>query len=419
MKKIYSKITKERQKQFRIETYITKDEDTKLVVKKALTEECRAHIRGMYDYYEKHKDSNVLCPSKMISDCEIAFDFLRGESLCNEMLEALEEKDEVKFLSLLKIYDQIIRKNVQIEKKVFAPDKAFEEIFGKASFTQEIECAKELNIDMTFDNIIRESADDDYRTIDYEWVFPFQIPLKFVIYRAVLAFYTRNASAMNDTITLDEIYKCFDITLSETEIFEQMNHAFNDYVYGGSQGYNASLQAYKKEVYDVKKLLPEDNLFLQLFLGDGTDYVEEHAITKRITGKRVHMLLTVADAGKAAEIRLDPLNVSSVLSNVKVSVLTKNHTEFRVEHYRHNAIITKDGDFIFTSEDPQIIFTNEWGENLKEVRVSFDIREAGLLDHPMITALDEMKNELEYIKGTKTYKMFLEHKVDKVLGEDK
>lgn len=31
-------------------------------------------------------------------------------------------------------------------------------------------------------------------------------------------------------------------------------------------GYNASLIAYKKEVYDVKKLLPEENLFLQVFL---------------------------------------------------------------------------------------------------------------------------------------------------------
>ena len=40
-----------------------------------------------------------------------------------------------------------------------------------------------------------------------------------------------------------------------------MNEAFNQYVYGGKNGYNASLIAYKKEVYDVKKLLPEENLF--------------------------------------------------------------------------------------------------------------------------------------------------------------
>ena len=45
MKKIYSKITKERQKQFQIETYITQDGDEKQVVKKALTPECIEHIQ--------------------------------------------------------------------------------------------------------------------------------------------------------------------------------------------------------------------------------------------------------------------------------------------------------------------------------------------------------------------------------------
>ena len=96
-----------------------------------------------------------------------------------------------------------------------------------------------------------------------------------------------------------------------------------------------------------------------------------------------------------------------------------------MEHYRHNAIITKDGDFIFTSEEPQIIFENQWENNLNEINVEFIIREAGLQDNPMLTALGELKcqmnkveNELEYIKGTKVYKTLLERKVDKVLGEN-
>ena len=82
--------------------------------------------------------------------------------------------------------------------------------------------------------------------------------MKFVIYRAVSAFYTRNGSAMKDIMTINEIYDCFDITEEEIVIFENMNEAFNQYVYGGKNGYNASLIAYKKEVYDVKKLLPEE-----------------------------------------------------------------------------------------------------------------------------------------------------------------
>ena len=352
MKKIYSKITKERQKQFQIETYITQDGDEKQVVKKALTPECIEHIQGMQRYYEKHRSANFLCPSRMISEKEVAFEFLQGKSLCNEMLEALAQRAEAKFISYLRIYDEIIRQNVQVVKGPFMAENGFEEIFGNVAFEDEIEYATGLNIDMAFDNIIRDESDGSYKIIDYEWVFPLNIPIKFVIYRAVLAFYTRNASAMKDIIGLGEIYGCFDITDSETIIFDHMNEAFNAYVYGGQDGYNSSVIAYKKEVYDVKKLLPEENLFLQVFLNDGTKYLEGRAITNHVIGKRVKMDIPLEFTQKVSEIRVDPLNVSCVLKNLQVKVVTKENDEYEIKEYQHNAIITKDNDFIFVSEDP-------------------------------------------------------------------
>lgn len=432
MKKIYSKITKERQKQFQIETYITQDGDEKQVVKKALTPECIEHIQGMQRYYEKHRSANFLCSSRMISEKEVAFEFLQGKSLCNEMLEALAQRAEAKFISYLRIYDEIIRQNVQVVKGPFMAENGFEEIFGNVAFEDEIEYATGLNIDMAFDNIIRDESDGSYKIIDYEWVFPFNIPIKFVIYRAVLAFYTRNASAMKDIIDLEEIYGCFDITDSETIVFDHMNEAFNAYVYGGQDGYNSSVIAYKKEVYDVKKLLPEENLFLQVFLNDGTKYLEGRAITNHVIGKRVKMDIPLEFTQKVSEIRVDPLNVSCVLKNLQVKVVTKENDEYEVKEYQHNAIITKDNDFIFVSEDPQLIFQNCWENQLKMIKIRFTIKEAGLQDNPMLVALSEIKNqmnqmetqmrkvegELEYIKGTKVYKTLLERKVDKVLGEN-
>ena len=238
------------------------------------------------------------------------------------------------------------------------------------------------------------------------------------------AFYTRNGSAMKDIMTINEIYDCFDITEEEIVIFENMNEAFNQYVYGGKNGYNASLIAYKKEVYDVKKLLPEENLFLQVFLNDGTNYLEDKAITNHIIGQNVKLNIPLEFTQYVSEIRLDPLNVSCVLQNLKAQIVTKDNNEYEIEHYRHNAIITKDHDFIFASEDPQIIFENQWENNVREIKIAFRIREAGLQDNPILSALSELKchmnkveNELEYIKGTKVYKTLLERKVDKVLGE--
>ena len=121
-----------------------------------------------------------------------------------------------------------------------------------------------------------------------------------------------------------------------------MNEAFNQYVYGGKNGYNASLIAYKKEVYDVKKLLPEENLFLQVFLNDGTNYLEDKAITNHIIGQNVKLNIPIEFTQYVSEIRLDPLNVSCVLQNLKVQIVTKDNNEYEIEHYRTNAIRSTD-----------------------------------------------------------------------------
>ncbi len=73
----------------------------------------------------------------------------------------------------------------------------------------------------------------------------------------------------------------------------------------------------KKEVYDVKKLLPEENLFLQVFLNDGTNYLEDKAITNHIIGQNVKLNIPIEFTQDVSEIRLDPLNVSCVLQNLK------------------------------------------------------------------------------------------------------
>ena len=383
MKKIYSKITKERQKQFQIETAILKDGEKKLVSKKALLPEGEAHIQNMSRYYEAHKVNENLCPSELVSEREITFDFLSGKSLCNELLEALDGRDEIRFMSLLKTYDEIIRENVTVERGEFTASEEFKQVFGNVSFSGELEYAKELNIDMTFDNIIKDQMDDHYKTIDYEWIFSFEIPLKFVIYRAVLAFYTRNASAMKDVISLREIYECFLITEAEVLTFGKMNEAFIAYVYGGKEGYNESLIPYKKEIYDVKKLLPEQNLFLQVFLNDGTAYLEDKAVTRSIDRKRVHLDIPLEVSEAITEIRLDPLNVSSVLENLSVEAVKTDGSTEKVTEYRHNAMITPDGAYIFTSEDPQLIFTNRWGAGICGIRVAFEWKEAGRLENPI------------------------------------
>ena len=136
-------------------------------------------------------------------------------------------------------------------------------------------------------------------------------------------------------------------------------------------------------------------------------------ITNHIIGQNVKLNIPIEFTQDVSEIRLDPLNVSCVLQNLKVQIVTKDNNEYEIEHYRHNAIITKDHDFIFASEDPQIIFENQWENNVREIKIAILSALSELKCH-----MDKVENELEYIKGTKVYKTLLERKVDKVLGEN-
>ena len=81
-----------------------------------------------------------------------------------------------------------------------------------------------------------------------------------------------------------------------------------------------------------------------MFLNDGTNYLEDKAITKPIMGQNVKLNIPIEFTQYVSEIRLDPLNVSCVLQNLKVQIVTKDNNEYEIEHYRHNAIITKDHD---------------------------------------------------------------------------
>ena len=425
MKKIYSKITKERRKQFRIETCIIREEGKCQVRKKALSSEGTGHIGNMYRYYEEHKALHMLCAAEMLSENEIAFEFLQGKSLCSELLETLAEWDETGFLSLLRVYGEIVRKNVQTQKQIFVPDESFIEVFGDVSFEEEMECAAGLNIDMTFDNIIKDASDGFYKMIDYEWVFSFPIPVKFVIYRAVLAFYTKYASTMKDMITLDEIYKCFGITAGQTAVFSDMNAAFNRYVYGDGTGYNTSVSAYKKEVFDVKKLLPEEHLFLQVFFNDGNSYAEEKAVTKELTGKKAAVTIPVPEYETISEVRIDPVNVSCAVRDLSVTVRLKDGSSYKIENCHHNAVTGENGVWIFCSEDPQIIFENQWEDRMEQICVEFSILDAGLLEHPLRQALEQehsellkVQDELNLIKNSHIYKLLMEKKIDKILGEN-
>ena len=82
------------------------------------------------------------------------------------MLEALANKDEVRFLSLLRMYDGIIRNNVSIEKRAFMPDAQFVQVFGEVSFPDEIDVYKRQALHEFYQKIKKEGSEIIYSDMD-------------------------------------------------------------------------------------------------------------------------------------------------------------------------------------------------------------------------------------------------------------
>lgn len=437
MRKIYSKLTRDRVRKFQIETYIAVEDGNKYVAKRALNTDAVNHIEKMHRFYEEHKDTGLYCGSSLSKTGTIRFDFLEGKSLCKEMLGALSDKDEASFVTYLSTYKEIL-KNCQgkMEEVNSAKESAeeFKEVFGEWSFKNPMLCAKNLDIDLTFDNIIHAEDTGSYKVIDYEWFFPFAVPVKYVIYRAVFAFHFKYASMMQDVIDLHQIYELFEISDEEIKLFEEMNAHFDAYAYG-TYGMHQVYDKYKKEVYNVRKLLPEEHLFLQMFENDGAEYREDMAVTVPLDTKQVDVTIPVKEQenmhANALIYRVDPLNVSCVLKNLKIYVMFKDGKSAKVEQFEHNAVLFSENRMAFPSEDPQVLIKNIWNKKVAALHVRFEILQAGMAEQPVMRALEEkqkelcempeqmrkVQDELNLIKASKVYQSLLAKKIDKLMGD--
>lgn len=433
MKKIYSKFTKDRRAQFQIETYIAVEDGRRYVAKRALTKDAKAHVRSMVDFYQNHKEKDLLCESTPDGDDTVRFAFLEGRSLCKEMLGALDAHDHDAFMAILTHYHEILIHSVDKSSDVAdgaeysVNSSSYEEVFGAAKMDG-LECACNLDIDLTFDNIIHvgdfdpvsgaidQKAPDHYQIIDYEWVFPFEVPVNYAIYRAISAFYLKYASVMQDVVTLSDMYELFLITPEQVAIFEQMNENFDAYVYG-RKGAHQVLAGYRKQVFDAKQMVSQSIeegkvYFVQSFLDCGDGYGEEGSLKFDIPMPKgtekipVEAVIPVANAATVRQLRIDPVNISCIIQDVALTVELSDGSKVTVEQFLHNAITTSEGQYIFANEDPQFCIDNIWGEKLVSIQVSFELISLDVLNNPALKFLAEKKPAGEWKQQMRLVKAF-------------
>ena len=198
MKTVFAKYNRERLPKYQIVTKIVEDNNKKrYAIKEPLCEEAQEHINTIYKNYELLKsnyDINLVKPTKVESG--ILFEMAEGSSLENILLHAIYNNDEEKFQKYINKFLNLLDSMVYKRDVMFEPSKEFEEVFGRWNIDEPQDIIKVANIDMIFGNIFVNEK-DEFTFIDYEWVYDFEVPKSFIIWRSLNVFYFSFLEDMN------------------------------------------------------------------------------------------------------------------------------------------------------------------------------------------------------------------------------
>ncbi|MCM1120964.1 MAG: class I SAM-dependent methyltransferase [Eubacterium sp.] len=242
----FAKYSRERRTEFKIATEIRNVDGKKYVVKKALCEEALRHILEMKDMEEKW---NGMLPN---------VSYMAGELVNNEYIVSYVDgidldsylytwrNDAAHFIEHVQnIIGSYLTPN---EKDMidFEGTKEYEAVFG-SNYPQKARSLKVTNIDCLFSNF-KLTGDGKVYNFDYEWVFEFPIPYKYVLWRALRQLYIKYLVYLKNQISERDFLGRFGIDEDSMLIFGKMEKNFAEYAFGKDYR-DKYLSNYKKNAF--------------------------------------------------------------------------------------------------------------------------------------------------------------------------
>ncbi len=264
--RIYIKYNKTRREIFQIRTSICERTGAgheavreRYVEKAALSLDGMEHIWSFRKKYQEltkqHRALKVTRPSYRDDRNAVYFPYLKGETWAEKLGKEIcggRLPEDTLQEALGQIFD------IMPEcRRPFSLSDEFTEMFGAglseeqlARISEDMACAVS-NIDALFENILL--TEDGNFCLDYEWVFSFPIPERFVKYRILYYFYEKYSSIMQWT-SLEKLMAAFGISPELAEIYAMMESNFQDYVHGENQQlYLGNYMVYSRGVKEIRQ----------------------------------------------------------------------------------------------------------------------------------------------------------------------
>lgn len=329
----YIKINNNRNKSFALYTMIFQHQNK--VIKKSLYKDGEEHIKQMYELgkndinvIETEYDSGLIT-YPLINHCE---------TLHDKLVKYFSENNEDKFWNELA---KIKKMYCISDKSSYKDEDDFRLVFGDAITDSMLHWQKNINIDLTIDNIFFK--DSKIVIIDNEWVFKFYVPVEYSLWRMLM--HLKESEPNISWININTIMNFLQINQKDVSTFRLWEKHFaikyvgiKDFSYIQKGVYNINLN---KILAEQQKNIISSNLFL--FFDDNTyEIIASYASIK-------DDVWTVSfyseNISKAKSIRWDPLEGNACkIYDVK----TKEFLINAVNAYSEN-----NNEYVFTTYDPQ------------------------------------------------------------------
>ena len=325
---LFLKYSVERDEKYRIRTEIVKKSDgTKIVRKVPYTEAAKAHVEKIKHWEavlgEQYKSAGVSVNKCTLTEKGAEFEFLKGETLEDVLDEYLAKGDLTGFVGEIQKYteklEQLLNPNAN-------------------------------NIDLIFSNIIL--IDGKWNVIDYEWTFEAEVPLKFILHRAIVL-YCEQKKHLN--VKSSDICRMLGITEVEQEKFLEWEHQLQLRLLGDTKTMDALQYEYAGKIIDMKELLyrahqPE----MKIYQDFGQGFSEENSYMLEVKddfyGRR-RFTLNVPQGVTA--LRLDPCEDPCMVTVNRILGECGGSYELNLGHNGRKY----DQSILYTTTDPQILIS--------------------------------------------------------------
>lgn len=329
---IYAKINSFRKREFQIVTVIKQTGDKRVVEKYGTNPEAVCHVKKMLRFADPKEMDEI--------DRGITCKYFTSKNLDHVISEYIEQKKvESIYQSVSDAYAPYLKMAGQKEYRT----EEFVRVFGEENvpmeFGKDLKSICPANVDMICDNIILEQ--DGNRFIDQEWVFDFDIPVLFILWRCIRELYAKHVT-LPDLIPYGEFLKHFDICPEMDEVFLcWTKHFVEEYVGVSAAEKNAiaRIPIELKNIYLNNCNASEAKLYYDL--GDG--FSEEHVCKEILqTDRNGNFTLKYVIPSGAMRLRWKPVEVRSCCCRIF-------ETNGRI--VSHNGKETPDGQ-MFDQGDP-------------------------------------------------------------------